>query len=128
VTRSTIFSPIPFNASTPVETAVVAWCATSVATRLTRSIGDLRFVPVGREVVFFVPVAALRFADALREAARFVFALRADLVDRADADRLGLPRFFPARFFDFAAPAFLPDFLARVAMAPSRRSRGYVHV
>jgi hypothetical protein len=58
---------------------------------------------------------AERFAPPRRAAA---------LVDRADADRLELPRLAPARFFDFAAPAFLRDFLARVAIAPSPRRRG----
>src|SRR5512144_1947588 len=76
--------------------------------------------------------------DALRLAAVFLAAERpaperfeapvfapprreADLVERADADRLELPRCDPPRFLDFAAPAFLRDFFARVAMSPSRR-------
>lgn len=133
-----MFSPIPFSASTPPLTAAVAWCATSFATRVTRSMGDC--FPVERLRAFFaMPAVAPRFADAFF-VADLVLLFRpdaaplapprrdVDLADRADADRLELPRFVAPRFLDFVAPAFLRDRLARVAMAPSHRSRGYVHV
>src|SRR5690348_11944113 len=67
VTRSTIEPPNSFTVSKPSVTAVDACCATSLATRVTRAIGDC---------VAFCPPLELRFALPLRFAAAFLMAGR----------------------------------------------------
>jgi hypothetical protein len=121
--------------STPPATALVAWCASSLATRVTRAIGEsppllllalLLFaaglaldVPPARRVLTADRLAVADLVDARFDSAGPVAEDRplADFPPRADrrADAL-----VPARvFFDLLRD--LEDFFARAAMAVSSR-------
>jgi hypothetical protein len=138
-------SPRSRMASIPSVTAVVACCATSLATRVTRVIGDevaafgaelLLRLAAGRlaDDFFVADFFAADFLSAGPRRAEDFFALdfRAELLRAPDAERLAPPRFaltrlapvrFAEDFEDFFAPRFLPpplfdrDFLARVAIS-----------
>lgn len=121
-------------ASIPSVTAVVACCATSFATRVTRVMGDEDFargvelpVRLGADFFadFFAPdFFALDFLSAGPRRADDFFApdFRAELLRAVEEERFALLR-FAERFEDFFAPPFLPprdfdrDFLARVAIS-----------
>ena len=137
VTRSTRFSPISFTVSTPSLTAVVACCATSFTTRVTRAIGlDVLFF-FAAETAFFAErfalvtaFLALFFAVAtflltvptfFFAVATFFFALRFALAIVADARFFTAGRLAP--FFAVLLPDFPRDFLARFCHHASPRSR-----
>lgn len=118
--------------STPSATAVVAWCASSFATRVTRAIGEsLRLAAF---VLFFARVVVLAlaraFAPVVRDVPADLLAERFDkagplVAERALAD-------FPLRV-DVRAAVLVParvfllllrdleDFFARAAMTVSSR-------
>lgn len=148
VTRSTSVPPISFSASMPSVTAVVACCATSLATRVTRWIGvrfalrvaplavfvrDALLLPAPRLALDLAPPRA-RFAEAFvmtRGVPRLAVDFRAVALFFALAPRLP-PRFFaPPRFLAagrledallLVPPDFPRDFLARVAIVLSSES------
>src|SRR5215211_3662689 len=104
VTRSALFSPSSFTASTPCDTADWACSTTPVATRFTRASGDVLRPPPERFVEerfaderFAVDLFAPRFVAAPRDA------------PRAD-DFFAAPR--------RAAPFFAAPFLAAPFRAP----------
>jgi hypothetical protein len=103
-TRSSMFSPSSFTASTPDDIADCACSTTPVATRLTRSSADVERFP--RPVERF---AAEPFAVDFREDDRFVVE-RLVVDDRVDDDRVDdrlAPRFAAApRETDFVALRF----------------------
>src|SRR5215217_5667927 len=115
-----MFSPSPFTASTPCETAVCACSTTPVATRFTRSSGEFFRPPPERlaDERFAVERLAEDFLTALFFAPPRFAAPRADdflaALFRADP-------FFAAPFFAAplrAPPLFAPPFFADERLAP----------
>src|SRR6476659_5174535 len=110
VTRSTMFSPSSFTASTPCVTADCACSTTPVATRFTRAIGDDFRAPRLVDERLAEDFFAAPFLAAPRAEDFFAAPLRA-----APA------RFAPAFFALFLAPPFLAARLAP-RLAPPRRA------